>query len=124
MDRGLDCLVAGAGREMAAGLMSAIGRLNAISSDALLARRERQKKYLVLLIYGLCLVMFSRRLGQLEGAAPAVVPLLRIALCLSAGNYGLLRRERQFELVRNTAVGLRKTTVGGRVSVLNREKMG
>jgi len=34
---------------------------------------------------------------------------------LSAGNYGALGRERQFELVRNTAVGLSKTTVGGRV---------
>src|SRR5580692_7218463 len=37
---------------------------------------------------------------------------------------GWVRRERQFELVRNTAVGLRKTTVAGRVSVLNRAKMG
>jgi hypothetical protein len=67
--------------------------------------------------------MFSRRLGQLESAAPAVVLLFRIAIWLSAGNYGLLGRQRQFELVRNTAVGLRKTTVGGQVSVLNREKM-
>jgi hypothetical protein len=33
-------------------------------------------------------------------------------------------RERQFELVRNTAVGLRKTTAARRVSVLNRAKMG
>ncbi len=69
-------------------------------------------------------MMFSRRLGQLEGAAPAVVLLFRIARCLSAGNYGLLGRERQFELVRNIAVGLSKTTVAGRVSVLNRAKMG
>ena len=36
---------------------------------------------------------------------------------------GWVRRERQFELVRKTAVGLRKTTVAGRVSVLNRAKI-
>ena len=69
-------------------------------------------------------MMFSRRLGQLEGAAPVVALLFRIARCLSAGNYGLLGRERQFELVRNTAVGRRKTTVFGQVSLLNRAKMG
>lgn len=69
-------------------------------------------------------MMFSRRLGQLEGAAPAVVLLFRIGRCLSAGNYGLLGRERQFELVRNTAVGRRKTTVFGQVSLLNHAKMG
>lgn len=50
--------------------------------------------------------------------------LFRTVLCLSAGNYGLLGRERQFELVRNTAVGQRKTTVFGQVSLLNRAKMG
>ena len=88
MDTGRDWLVVGAGRGTA-GLTSAIGRLDAISNDAPPARRERQKKYLVLLIEGLCPVLFSRRLGQLEGAAPDGVLLFRIGLCLSAGNYGV-----------------------------------
>ena len=55
---------------------------------------------------------------------PAAARLFQIALCLSAGNYGAVGGGRQFELVRNTAVRLRKTTGAGRVSVLNREKMG
>jgi hypothetical protein len=49
MDSELDWRV-GAGREMATGFMGAIGQLDAISSDALAARRERQKEYLVLVI--------------------------------------------------------------------------
>src|SRR4029077_3097105 len=46
MDTGRDWLVVGASRGTA-GLTSAIGRLDAISSDAPPARRERQKKYSV-----------------------------------------------------------------------------
>lgn len=115
MDSGLDWRV-GAGRGVAAGLIGAIGRLDAISSDALTAKRERQKK-----LFG------SAHLRPLPGDVSRELRTARAAESFvalqNAGNYGARERERQFEVVRKTAVGLRKTTVAGQVSVLNRAKM-
>ncbi len=75
MDSGLDWSASGRAEE-SAGLMRATGRLEAISSDAPLARRERQKN-IWFCHSGLCLVMFSRRLGQFEALKLAALVSLR-----------------------------------------------